>query len=121
MDMTEYLMSVAMYSLKYAEEFGYKEDEVSDTLGYIFRVHQDKVKEYSNQELSLLVNLLSKEDKDKYEELLNIYTLDNIKLMIKYAKKTKDILKLAKKTKELYYMNDFKFTSSKLEKEFKGD
>jgi hypothetical protein len=39
MDMTEYLMSVAMYSLKYQEAFNYNEDEVSSTLGYIFKFY----------------------------------------------------------------------------------
>ena len=118
MDMTEYLMSVAMYSLKYAEAFGYKEDDVSYALGRVFRNYQDDVKEYSNQELSLLVTLLSKVEEKEYKEYIKIYNLDVIKLIIKYAKDVKDSLNLANLVKEEYHnsSNDLK----KLEEIMKG-
>ena len=115
MDMTEYLMSVAMYSIKYAEEFKYNEDDVSNTLGYIFKFYQDDVKEYSNQELSLLVALLSQEKKEDYEKLLKVYALDNIKMLIN----AKDILSVANKLKELYYMKDFKVKEKEVKELFK--
>ena len=104
MDMTEYLMSVAMYSLKYQEAFNYNEDEVSSTLGYIFKFYQDDVKEYSNQELSLLVTLLSKIKKEYFKEYINLFNLDTIKIIIKHAKDIKDSLVLANLVIELYYM-----------------
>ena len=113
MDMTEYLMSVAMYSLKYQEAFNYNEDEVSSTLGYIFKFYQDDVKEYSNQELSLLVTLLSKIKKEYFKEYINLFNLDTIKIIIKHAKDIKDSLVLANLVIELYYMFNWNFFFSK--------
>jgi len=119
MDMTEYLMSVAMYSIKYAEAFNYNEEEVSSTLGYIFKFYQDKTKKYSTQELSLLTVLLTKEKKEDFDKLLNVYTLDNIKLLIENAKDIKDTLTLANKVKELYYKKSFDVKKEDIEKIFK--
>lgn len=116
MDMTEYLMSVAMYSIKYAEAFKLNEDDVSNTLGYVFKFYQDDVKEYSNQELSLLVVLLSLEKKEDYNKFLKVYTLDNIKRLIKNTKEMKDILPIANKLKELYYSKDFKPLAKEINK-----
>ena len=110
MDMTEYLMSVAMYSIKYAELFKLNEDEVSNTLGYIFKFYQNDVKEYSNQELSLLVALLSFEKKEDYKKLLKVYNLDNIKKLMN----VKDILSVANNLKELYYRKDFNVSEKEI-------
>ncbi len=106
MDMTEYLMSVAMYSLKYQEAFGYDEQDVSNALGYVFKFYQDDVKEYSNQELSLLVTLLSQIKKEYYDLYIRIFNLDTIKLIISKARDVKDSLTLANLITELYYMFD---------------
>ncbi len=120
MDMTEYLMSVAMYSLKYQEAFNYNEDEVSSTLGYIFKFYQDDVKEYSNQELSLLVVLLSKIKKEYYKEYINLFNLDTIKIIIKHAKDIKDSLVLANLVIELYYMFNCLIEPTVLERIIEG-
>jgi len=120
MDMTEYLMSVAMYSLKYQEAFNYNEDEVSNTLGYIFKFYQDDVKEYSNQELSLLVVLLSKIKKEYYKEYINLFNLDTIKIIIKHAKDIKDSLVLANLVIELYYMFNCLLEPTVLERIIEG-
>ena len=117
MDMTEYLMSVAMYSIKYQEAFGYKEEDVSTALGRVFRNYQEDVKEYSNQELSLLVALLSQVKEEEYKDYIKIYNLDVIKLIIKYAKDVKDSLNLAKLAVEVYH-NDSDL--EKLEELMKG-
>ena len=120
MDMTEYLMSVAMYSLKYQEAFNYNEDEVSSTLGYIFKFYQDDVKEYSNQELSLLVTLLSKIKKEYFKEYINLFNLDTIKIIIKHAKDIKDSLVLANLVIELYYMFNCLIEPTVLERIIEG-
>ncbi len=120
MDMTEYLMSVAMYSLKYQEAFNYNEDEVSSTLGYIFKFYQDDVKEYSNQELSLLVVLLSKIKKEYYKEYISLFNLDTIKIIIKHAKDIKDSLVLANLVIELYYMFNCLIEPTVLERIIEG-
>ena len=115
--MKEYLMSVAMYSLKYAEAFKYNEDEVSNTLGYIFRVYQEDVKYYSEQELSLLVCLLSKVKEEDYKKYIDIYTIDRIQMIMKYSKDIKDSLKVAKLIEKEYKSSKGKLDDKKLEKE----
>ena len=86
MDMTEYLMSVAMYSIKYSEAFGYKEEDVSFALGRVFRNYQNDVKEYSNQELSLLVTLLS-QVKEEYVQVQDDGSKLNISSKLNETKK----------------------------------
>lgn len=116
--MKEYLMSIAMYSLKYAEAFKYNEDDVSNALGYVFRVYQEDVKYYEEQELSLLVCLLSQVEEDKYKEYIDIYTKERIDLIIKYSKDIKDSLTLSKIVLKEYKKSKGKLDDKKLEKEF---
>ena len=99
--MKEYLMSIAMYCLKYAEEFKINEDDVSNALGYVFRVYQDDVKEYSNQELSLLVALLSREDEKDYKKYINLFTKDRLECIINNSKTPGDSLVMADKLIDL--------------------
>jgi hypothetical protein len=117
-NMKEYLMSIAMYSLKYAEAFKYNEDDVSNALGYVFRVYQEDVKYYEEQELSLLVCLLSQVEEDKYKEYIDIYTKERIDLIIKYSKDIKDSLTLSKIVLKEYKKSKGKLDDKKLEKEF---
>ena len=95
--MKDYLLSIAMYSIKYAEGFGYKEEDVSNALGYVFRVYQDDVKEYSNQELSLLVAILSQYDEDSYKEYIDVFSSILLKKIIDNSKEPKDSLSYIKK------------------------
>ncbi len=114
--MKEYLMSIAMYCLKYAEEFGFNEDAVSDALGYVFRVYQEDVKYYSNQELSLLVALLSREDKNDYKKYIDLFTKERIEYIINNSKTPKDSLKIADKLIELNKNKKGKITKGDLVK-----
>ena len=100
--MKEYLLSVAMYSTKYAELFNYNEDDVSNTLGYIFRVYQEDVKNYSNQELSLLVTILSKYKEEEYKEYIDVFSLKVINSIINKARSPKEMLKMIKKIDKEY-------------------
>ena len=100
--MKEYLLSVAMYSTKYAELFNYNEDDVSNTLGYIFRVYQEDVKNYSNQELSLLVTILSKYKEEEYKEYIDVFSLKVVNSIINKAKSPKEMLKMIKKIEKEY-------------------
>jgi len=99
--MKEYLMSIAMYCLKYAEEFNFNEEDVSNALGYVFRVYQEDVKYYSNQELSLLVTLLSRENEEDYKKYIDLFTKERIGYIIDNSKKPIDSLKIADKLIEL--------------------
>ena len=100
--MKEYLLSVAMYSTKYAELFNYNEDDVSNTLGYIFRVYQEDVKNYSNQELSLLVTILSKYKEEEYKEYIDVFSLKVINSIINKSRSHKEMLKMIKKIEKEY-------------------
>lgn len=100
--MKEYLLSVAMYSTKYAELFNYNEDDVSNTLGYIFRVYQEDVKNYSNQELSLLVTILSKYKEEEYKEYIDVFSLKVINSIINKSRSPKEMLKMIKKIDKEY-------------------
>ena len=90
-----------MYCLKYAEEFNFNEEDVSNALGYVFRVYQEDVKYYSNQELSLLVTLLSRENEEDYKKYIDLFTKERIGYIIDNSKKPIDSLKIADKLIEL--------------------
>ena len=117
--MKEYLMSIAMYSLKYAEAFKYNEDDVSNALGYVFRVYQEDVKYYSEQELSLLVCFLSQVKEEEYKKYIDIYTKDNLAFVMNNSKDMKELLKNGKKLAKLYKENKGKVTKKDLEKMIK--
>lgn len=85
-DLGKYLMSVAMFSLKYNDALGLDETKVSNTLGTIFRNNQEQIKELTAQELALIIVYLSEIKSTYYREYLTIFKKDIIEYVIKNAK-----------------------------------
>lgn len=79
-EMTNHLMLVASSVDNYCKYLGQDTNEYSSILGYIYRVHQDKIKSLSPQGLALLLIYLKDVDEKDYEKYINVYKdkVDNI-------------------------------------------
>ena len=84
-EMTKYLMSIASCVNNYCDYLKRDMNDYSNILGYVFRVHQDKIKKVSPQGIALILMNL----KDVKEE-------DYGKYIDTYKDKVDDILKSSK-------------------------
>lgn len=77
---TKFLMSIAMCSNKYSEYLNVDSKVYSSILGYVFRVHQDKLKGISPQGIALILVFLKGKRKTNYPKYLDLYKdkVDNI-------------------------------------------
>ena len=71
-EMTNHLMLVASSVDNYCKYLGQDTNEYSSILGYIYRVHQDKIKSLSPQGLALLlIYLKDVDEKDKVDNIIS--------------------------------------------------
>ena len=97
-EMTKYLMSIASCVNNYCDYLKRDMNDYSNILGYVFRVHQDKIKKVSPQGIALILMNL----KDVKEE-------DYGKYIDTYKDKVDDIIKNSKTIDEQFKkMNDIK-------------
>ena len=61
--MKEKLMSIAAGCLRYSDDLKLDDKKMSNALGIVFRLYQDKIRDLTVQELSLLIAILSRKDK----------------------------------------------------------
>ena len=85
-ELTKYLMSVAMFSLKYQEALNLDEKKISNTLGIIFRRNQNQIKNFTAQELALVTIFLSNINEQYFSDYLKLFNKNVIEYAIKNAK-----------------------------------
>ena len=96
-EMTKYLMSIASCVNNYCDYLKRDMNDYSNILGYVFRMHQDKIKGLSPQGVALiLMNLkdVKEEDYGKYIDTCKDKVegiIDNSKTIDEQLKKMKEI------------------------------
>lgn len=70
--MKNYLQEVATMAVTYSEALDKDESKVAETLGNLYRMHQDKIKDLAPRELALLTTFISEENKEDYEEFVTM-------------------------------------------------
>lgn len=76
------LVATAMFSLKYSEAIGLRSQKLSSILGTIFRTSQEQIKNFSPQELSLLIVHLYDIKEEYFGEYLNIFRQEMVSHII---------------------------------------
>ncbi len=72
-EMTKYLMSIASCVNNYCEFLKRDMNEYSNILGYVFRVHQDKIKKVSPQGIALILMSLKDVKEEDYGKYIDTY------------------------------------------------
>lgn len=85
-------MKVAMCCLKYSDELKLDEEKVSNTLGIIYKLYQDKIKDLTEQELALLASYLSLKDEKYYNNYIKYLDKEKINRAIVNGKNSKEQL-----------------------------
>ncbi len=70
--MNNYLQEVATMAVTYSEVLNKDENKVAETLGSLYRMHQDKIKALAPRELALLTTFISEENEEDYEEFVTM-------------------------------------------------
>lgn len=70
--MNKYLQEIATMAVTYSEALNKDENKIAETLGNIYRLHQDKIKDLEPRELALLTTFISEENKEDYEEFVTM-------------------------------------------------
>ena len=70
--MNNYLQEVATMAVTYSEVLNKDESKVAETLGNLYRIHQDKIKALAPRELALLTTFISEENEEDYEEFVTM-------------------------------------------------
>ena len=84
-DMTKHLLLVASSVDNYCKYLNRNTNDYSSILGYIYRVHQDKIKKLSPQGLALLLMYLKDVDEKDYAKHIDIYK-DKVDTIISKSK-----------------------------------
>lgn len=98
-EMTKYLMLVASSVDNYCKYLNKDVNEYSYILGYIYRVHQDKIKNVSPQGIGLLLIYLKDIKEDDYEKHIDAYK-DKVDIIIKESKNLEEQFKRMDKIKK---------------------
>ena len=72
-EMTKYLMSIASCVNNYCDFLKRDMNEYSNILGYVFRVHQDKIKKVSPQGIALILMNLKDVKEEDYGKYIDAY------------------------------------------------
>ena len=72
-EMTKYLMSIASCVNNYCDFLKRDMNEYSNILGYVFRVHQDKIKKVSPQGIALILMSLKDVKEEDYGKYIDAY------------------------------------------------
>ena len=72
-EMTKYLMSIASCVNNYCEFLKRDMNDYSNILGYVFRVHQDKIKKVSPQGIALILMNLKDVKEEDYGKYIDAY------------------------------------------------
>ena len=101
--MKEKLMSIAAGCLRYSDDLKLDDKKMSNALGIVFRLYQDKIRDLTVQELSLLIAILSMKDEKYYGKYIDFFDKEKIKNAIENGKDSKE--QLNKLEKNLECMN----------------
>ena len=72
-EMTKHLMLVASSVDNYCKYLNKNTNDYSSILGYVYRVHQDKIKNVSPQGLALILLYLKNVNEEEYSKYIDIY------------------------------------------------
>jgi len=77
---TKFLLSIAMCVNKYSDYLNTDSNTYANILGYVFRVHQEKIVNVSPQGIALILVYLKGKRKTSYRKYLDLYKdkVDNI-------------------------------------------
>ena len=84
-EMTKYLMSIASCVNNYCDYLKRDMNDYSNILGYVFRVHQDKIKKVSPQGIALILMNLKDVKEEDYGKYIDTYK-DKVDDIIKNSK-----------------------------------
>ena len=98
-EMTKYLMLVASSIDNYCKYLNKDVNDYSSILGYIYRVHQDQIKNVSPQGIALILIYLKDVNEDDYEKHINAYK-DEVDKIISESKTIDEQLKKMDKIKK---------------------
>ncbi len=91
-EMTQHLLSVAAAVDNYCKYLKKDTNEYATILGYVYRVHQDKIRKLSPQALALLTIYLKDVKEEDYEKHIDAYK-DEVERIISESKTVKEQLK----------------------------
>ena len=98
-EMTNHLMLVASSVDNYCKYLNKDTNEYASILGYIYRVHQDKIRSLSPQGLALLLLYLKDVDEKDYEKHIDVYK-DKVDKIISKSKTIEEQLSKMDKLKK---------------------
>ena len=91
-EMTKYLMGIASCVNNYCDYLKRDMNDYSNILGYVFRVHQDKIKKVSPQGIALILMNLKDVKEEDYGKYVDTYK-DKVDDIIKNSKTIDEQLK----------------------------
>lgn len=97
-EMTKYLMGIASCVNNYCDYLKRDMNDYSNILGYVFRVHQDKIKGLSPQGIALILMNLKDIDKEDYNKYIDAYK-DQVDQIIKSSKTVDEQMEKVKNIK----------------------
>lgn len=97
-EMTKYLMFVASSVDNYCKYLNENTNDYAEILGYVYRVHQDKVIKLTPQGLALLIIYLKDVKEEDYEKYIDVYK-DKVDNVIKKSKSLDEQFKKMDKLK----------------------
>jgi len=107
---SEYFMAVAMTSLKYCEELNRDSKVQAETLGYVYRVYQEEIRNLIPQELSLLITYLNDIKEEFYKEYIYLFNKETLSSVISNSNSVIEQLERLNSIENFYY--DFGFDTS---------
>ena len=93
-------MNIAAGCLKYSDDLKVDYEKMSYALGIVLRLYQDKIRNLSVQELSLLIAFLSKIDEKYYEKYIDFFDKEKVKKAIETGKNSKEQMEFLEKNLE---------------------
>ena len=98
-EMTQYLMFVAQSVDNYCKVLNKDFNEYASILGYVYRVHQDKIRHVSPQGIGLLMIYLKDVKEEDYEKHIDAYK-DSLDKIIEESKTVEEQFKKMDKIKK---------------------
>ncbi len=98
-EMTQHLMAVASSTDNYCKYLNEDHNKYATILGYVYRMHQEKIRKVSPQGLALILIFLKDVKEEDYEKYIDKYK-DKVDEIISKSKTIDEQLEKMKKLKD---------------------
>lgn len=105
-DTKKYLMTVAMFCLNYAEYLKIEEKKQTDTLGILLRIHQDKFKTHTPQEMAILITFLTNIKEEYFSLYIELFNKEILSKILKISKNIEEQINNMNYIEDKYYEFD---------------